>query len=29
MPDPVYLKPGDRIDARVERLGTLTTFIVD
>jgi 2-keto-4-pentenoate hydratase/2-oxohepta-3-ene-1,7-dioic acid hydratase in catechol pathway len=29
MPDPVYLKPGDRIDARVEKLGTLTTFIVD
>jgi len=29
MPDPVYLKPGDRIDAAVEKLGTLTTFIVD
>jgi 2-keto-4-pentenoate hydratase/2-oxohepta-3-ene-1,7-dioic acid hydratase in catechol pathway len=29
MSDPVYLKPGDRIDARVEKLGTLTTFIVD
>ncbi len=29
MPDPVYLKPGDRIDATVEKLGTLTTFIVD
>jgi len=29
MPDPVYLKPGDRIDARVEKLGTLTTFIVE
>jgi len=29
MPDPVYLQPGDRIDATVAKLGTLTTFIVD
>lgn len=29
MSNPQYLKPGDRIDARVEKLGTLTTFIVD
>ena len=28
MRDPVYLKPGDRIDATVEKLGTLTTHIV-
>jgi 2-keto-4-pentenoate hydratase/2-oxohepta-3-ene-1,7-dioic acid hydratase in catechol pathway len=28
MRDPVYLKPGDRIDCTVEQLGTLTTFIV-
>ena len=28
MKNPVYLKPGDRIDATVERLGTLTTYIV-
>lgn len=27
--DPVYLKTGDRIDCKVEKLGTLTTFIVD
>jgi len=27
--DPVYLKNGDRIDCKVEKLGTLTTFIVD
>ena len=27
--DPVYLKNGDRIDCNVEKLGTLTTFIVD
>ena len=27
MRNPVYLKPGDRIDATVERIGTLTTFI--
>lgn len=27
--DPVYLKSGDRIDCNVEKLGTLTTFIVD
>lgn len=26
--NPVYLKPGDRIDATVEKLGTLTTHIV-
>jgi 2-keto-4-pentenoate hydratase/2-oxohepta-3-ene-1,7-dioic acid hydratase in catechol pathway len=29
MKNPVYLKPGDRIDATVEKLGTLTTFIVE
>lgn len=29
MRDPVYLKPGDRIDATVEKLGTLTTHIVE
>lgn len=29
MRDPVYLKPGDRIDCTVERLGTLTTYIVE
>ena len=28
MHNPVYLKPGDRIDATVEKLGTLTTHIV-
>ncbi|MDT8319926.1 MAG: fumarylacetoacetate hydrolase family protein [Xanthomonadales bacterium] len=28
MQNPVYLKPGDRIDCKVERLGTLTTHIV-
>ena len=28
MKDPQYLKPGDRIDATVEKLGTLTTHIV-
>lgn len=28
MKNPVYLKPGDRIDATVEKLGTLTTYIV-
>ncbi|MBW7903745.1 MAG: fumarylacetoacetate hydrolase family protein [Rhodocyclaceae bacterium] len=27
--NPVYLKNGDRIDCNVEKLGTLTTFIVD
>ena len=27
MRNAVYLKPGDRIDATVEKLGTLTTFI--
>ena len=27
--DPVYLKGGDRIDCNVDKLGTLTTFIVD
>lgn len=27
--NPVYLKGGDRIDCRVEKLGTLTTYIVD
>ncbi len=27
--NPVYLKSGDRIDCKVEKLGTLTTFIVD
>jgi len=27
--DAAYLKGGDRIDCRVDRLGTLTTFIVD
>jgi 2-keto-4-pentenoate hydratase/2-oxohepta-3-ene-1,7-dioic acid hydratase in catechol pathway len=26
---PVYLKPGDRIDCTVEKLGTLTTYIVE
>ncbi|GAB1424394.1 fumarylacetoacetate hydrolase family protein [Thauera terpenica] len=26
---PVYLKNGDRIDCKVDKLGTLTTFIVD
>lgn len=29
MKNPVYLKPGDRIDCTVEHLGTLTTFIVE
>ncbi len=29
MRDPVYLKPGDRIDCTVEHLGTLTTHIVE
>jgi len=29
MKDTEYLGPGDRIDARVEKLGTLTTHIVD
>lgn len=29
MRNPVYLKPGDRIDATVEHLGTLTTYIVE
>lgn len=29
MHDPVYLKPGDRIDCKVEKLGTLTTHIVE
>ena len=29
MQNPVYLKPGDRVDCRVERLGTLTTHIVE
>jgi acylpyruvate hydrolase len=29
MKDTKYLGPGDRIDARVEKLGTLTTHIVD
>jgi 2-keto-4-pentenoate hydratase/2-oxohepta-3-ene-1,7-dioic acid hydratase in catechol pathway len=28
MRDTPYLAPGDRIDARVDKLGTLTTFIV-
>ncbi|MCC8999049.1 MAG: fumarylacetoacetate hydrolase family protein, partial [Candidatus Contendobacter sp.] len=27
--DPVYLKNGDRIDCNVDKLGTLTTFIVE
>lgn len=27
--NPVYLKNGDRIDCKVEKLGTLTTFIVE
>lgn len=27
--DPVYLKNGDRIDCKVDKLGTLTTFIVE
>lgn len=29
MKNAAYLKPGDRIDCSVERLGTLTTFIVE
>ncbi len=29
MKNPVYLKPGDRIDCTVEKLGTLTTHIVE
>lgn len=29
MRDPVYLKPGDRVDCNVEHLGTLTTYIVE
>jgi 2-keto-4-pentenoate hydratase/2-oxohepta-3-ene-1,7-dioic acid hydratase in catechol pathway len=29
MKDGAYLSPGDRIDATVEKLGTLTTFIVE
>ncbi len=29
MKDPVYLKPGDRIDCNIEKLGTLTTYIVE
>lgn len=29
MRNPVYLKPGDRVDCNVEKLGTLTTFIVE
>lgn len=29
MKDAAYLSPGDRIDATIEKLGTLTTFIVD
>jgi acylpyruvate hydrolase len=29
MKNPVYLKPGDRIDCTVEKLGTLTTYIVE
>lgn len=29
MRDPVYLKPGDRIDCTVEHLGTLTTHIAE
>jgi len=29
MSNPVYLKPGDRIDAHIDKLGTLTTFIVE
>jgi 2-keto-4-pentenoate hydratase/2-oxohepta-3-ene-1,7-dioic acid hydratase in catechol pathway len=29
MKNPVYLKPGDRIDCTVEHLGTLTTYIVE
>lgn len=28
MRDPVYLKPGDQVDCIVERIGTLTTYIV-
>jgi 2-keto-4-pentenoate hydratase/2-oxohepta-3-ene-1,7-dioic acid hydratase in catechol pathway len=28
MKAPEWLKPGDRIDATIEELGTLTTFIV-
>jgi len=27
--DPVYLKNGDRVDCMVDKLGTLTTFIVE
>ena len=29
MKNPVYLKPGDRLDCTVDKLGTLTTFIVE
>jgi acylpyruvate hydrolase len=29
MKNPVYLKPGDRVDCTVEKLGTLTTYIVE
>ncbi len=29
MEDPVWLKPGDQIDATIAELGTLTTLIVD
>ncbi len=29
MSNPQYLKSGDRIDARIDKLGTLTTFIVE
>jgi acylpyruvate hydrolase len=29
MKDTAYLGPGDRIDCRIENLGTLTTFIVE
>ncbi len=28
MPDPVYLKPGDIIEASVEKIGTLVTHVV-
>jgi hypothetical protein len=28
-PNPVWLRAGDRIDARVSQLGTLTTFIAE
>jgi 2-keto-4-pentenoate hydratase/2-oxohepta-3-ene-1,7-dioic acid hydratase in catechol pathway len=28
MKAPEWLKPGDRIDATIEELGTLTTYIV-